>query len=230
MALLAWIVLPVMGVATTVTGSIDAAGYPERTMVRAGYVGSTDGRESIFNHAGFTMGPGSRSARCDSFQPRATEIRSDGSGRFLFVHRGLPMGRYVFYAHVGESRLAWKVVRVGSGGTARVDLRLARSDRGALRAVARSVEPSQVWLQPCQSDGKPLLPGLTLDAWHLEQDTIKGQALFEDLTPGWYRVALVGVRTAHRTDDASLSVLEMKGSWLARVERGKTLSLQLPPQ
>lgn len=134
----------------------------------------------------------------------------------------------MFYAQVGGSRLAWKVLRVGTSTDATVDLSIRLSERGALRILVPSRDESEVWLQPCREDGRPLLPGLSLDAWHVEGRAAGGAVLFDDLEPGWYRAALFGRKNVVRTESGSSSVLELVGSWLVRVERGKTLRVDLP--
>ncbi|MCX7799379.1 MAG: hypothetical protein N2109_03450 [Fimbriimonadales bacterium] len=212
-----------------IRGTFKAAGYPEGTMVRVGYVARIRGGETIFDHAGFSIGPGPRSARCDTFRPRFAEVFGTEPGVYRFRLGSLPAGDYVVYARVGETRMGWGAARPGFGQPATLGLRADPNRRSALRVLVPKAGGYLAWLQPRKQDGKPALAGLKPADWNIETESRGGACDFADLEPGCYTVTLVSYRELEKNAEGFSRVLEEAGTWVVRLEAGKRLTIQLRP-
>lgn len=213
-----------------IRGTFEAPRCPSGAMVLVGYVGRTPSGKILTDHAGVTAGPGERSARCDTFRPRFTEVSVPEGGPARFRIGSLPAGNYIVYGRLGETRMVWSELHLAAGQRASLKLRAVPTNRAALQVRARNQENALVWLQPCRPDGKSLLPGLKPAEWHLERELAGGSCEFPDLEAGPYAVTLVAYREIRQNDEEPVRVLLDRGTWTVRVPPGKRLTIQLPPK
>ena len=212
-----------------ITGTV-TIGKNSSAMLSVGYIGLSQGKETLRNSCGMTVGANSSatSVWCSTYKPRNSELHLK-NGKYTFKHVVLPPGQYYVYAKLGESLMLGRAVTIEkSTEMKRLDIDLSKAKTGNLALIVKSKGQWSVSIAPANAQGKALIKGLDLNQ-QLSNDSkvVNGKAIYRFLPEGKYIVELLKISQSGGTGGSHWEAYDVAGTFTVDVAPGKTLSYKL---
>lgn len=216
--------------AAEISGRVYIKAPMEKGLV-VGYVGLPDQGEQISNMAGLSLIDSAALVTCTTYDPRNTSISWEPNAWATYTHVGLPPGQYLVYARYDDIYYDWQVVEVVSNNAKNsVNFSVNTARTGNLTIdIIRPGKEFDVRIVPYGEDKQHPLPGADIGFALCNSIEVTDQtAELQGLREGMYLLELRAADRQTSDDGSSWAVLTDIGSWVIRVEKGKTLTYKVP--